>query len=112
MWAAAPEDGLVWRIEPGGHPPARTIVSVGRGVVALAFGEGALWAANYADGTIARIDPATNEVTRTADAWQSPGDRRRRGVGVGQRRGGDDRRSALDLRLWAASSRAGKAQTC
>ena len=38
---------------------------MGRGVVALAFGEGALWAANYADGTIARIDPATNEVTPT-----------------------------------------------
>ena len=64
MWAAAPEEGVVWRIEPGAEPVARTIeVSVGRGVVALAFGEGALWAANYADGTIARIDPA-NEVTR------------------------------------------------
>jgi len=66
VWASAPEEGVVWRIEPGAEPVARTIeVSVGRGVVAIAFGEGALWAANYADGTIARIDPATNEVTRT-----------------------------------------------
>jgi DNA-binding SARP family transcriptional activator/streptogramin lyase/ABC-type branched-subunit amino acid transport system substrate-binding protein len=66
VWTSAPEEGVVWRIEPGAQPVARTIeVSVGRGVVAVAFGEGALWAANYADGTIARIDPATNEVTRT-----------------------------------------------
>ena len=66
VWAAAPEEGVVWRIEPGAEPVARTIeVSVGRGVVALAFGEGALWAANYADGSVARIDPATNEVTRS-----------------------------------------------
>jgi len=64
VWASAPEEGVVWRIEPGAQPVSRTI-AVGRGVVALAFGEGALWAANYADGTIARIDPATNEVTRT-----------------------------------------------
>ena len=66
--------GSVWAAAPGGRrledrarrqPVARTI-AVGRGVVALAFGEGALWAANYADGTVARIDPATNEVTRRA----------------------------------------------
>jgi len=61
VWASAPDEGVVWRIEPDGL--TRTI-AVGRGVVALAFGEGALWAANFADGTIARIDPATNEVTR------------------------------------------------
>jgi DNA-binding SARP family transcriptional activator/ABC-type branched-subunit amino acid transport system substrate-binding protein/streptogramin lyase len=60
VWASAPDEGVVWRIEPDGL--ANTI-AVGRGVVAVAFGEGALWAANYADGTIARIDPATNEVT-------------------------------------------------
>jgi DNA-binding SARP family transcriptional activator/ABC-type branched-subunit amino acid transport system substrate-binding protein/streptogramin lyase len=61
VWASAPDEGVVWRIQPDGL--AKTI-AVGRGVIALAFGEGALWAANYADGTIARIDPATNEVTR------------------------------------------------
>ena len=60
MWASAPDEGVVWRIEPGGQ---RVPIAVGTGVIAVAFGEGALWAANYADGTIARIDPATNEVT-------------------------------------------------
>jgi branched-chain amino acid transport system substrate-binding protein len=60
VWAAAYQEGVVWRIEPDGV--AKTI-SVGRGVAALAFGEGALWAANFADGTITRIDPATNDVT-------------------------------------------------
>ena len=56
------------RASSGGSSPAPSLASTiesrwGEGVVALAFGEGALWAANYADGTIARIDPATNEVT-------------------------------------------------
>ena len=60
VWAAAPDEGVVWRIEPGGQ---RVPIPVGPGVMAVAFGEGALWAANYADGTIARIDPATNKVT-------------------------------------------------
>jgi DNA-binding SARP family transcriptional activator/class 3 adenylate cyclase/ABC-type branched-subunit amino acid transport system substrate-binding protein/streptogramin lyase len=66
VWASAPDEGVVWRIEPGGQ---RVPIPVRPGVMAVAFGEGALWAANYADGTIARIDPATNKVT----AIQMPG---------------------------------------
>jgi DNA-binding SARP family transcriptional activator/ABC-type branched-subunit amino acid transport system substrate-binding protein/streptogramin lyase len=62
VWASAPDEGVVWRIEPDAHPVP---IPVGLGVFALAFGEGALWAANYADGTVARIDPTTNEVTRS-----------------------------------------------
>ena len=29
----------------------------------VAFGEGAVWTGNYVDGTVARIDPGTNDVT-------------------------------------------------
>jgi branched-chain amino acid transport system substrate-binding protein len=61
VWASAPDDGVVWRIEPGPDPIARTI-SVGRGATSISFAEGVLWVANTLDGTVLRIDPATNEV--------------------------------------------------
>ncbi len=64
MWASAEGDGLVWRIEPGPSPITRTI-DVGVGVTFLAFGAGAVWAANYIDGTVARIDARTNDVEAT-----------------------------------------------
>ena len=51
----------VWRIEPGPQPESRSI-DVGAGVTYVAFGDGAVWAANYVDGTVSRIDPRTNEV--------------------------------------------------
>ena len=54
----------MWRIEPGPSPVARTI-DVGVGVTYVAYGAGAVWAANYVDGTVSRIDPRTNEVTAT-----------------------------------------------
>ena len=64
VWATAEEEGLVWRIEPGPDPVARTI-EVGAGVTYIAFGAGAVWTANYIDGMVSRIDPDTNKVTAT-----------------------------------------------
>ena len=64
VWASAEGDGLVWRIEPGPSPITRTI-DVGVGVTFLAYDAGALWAANYSDGTVARIDVRTNDVEAT-----------------------------------------------
>ena len=61
MWATAEGDGLVWRIDPGPDPITRTI-DVGVGVTFLAYGDGAIWAANYSDGTVSRIDVETSEV--------------------------------------------------
>ena len=46
----------------GPRPLTRTI-EVGAGVQYVAFGDGVVWAANWNDGTVARIDPATNAVT-------------------------------------------------
>ena len=65
VWAAANEEGVIWRIDPSrtfrGTPVTRTI-DVGIGVTFVAFGEGSVWTGNYVDGTVARIDPATNMV--------------------------------------------------
>ena len=61
VWAAANEEGVIWRIKPGRNPVTRTI-DVGTGVTFVAFGEGSVWAGNYVDGTVSRIDPATNRV--------------------------------------------------
>jgi ABC-type branched-subunit amino acid transport system substrate-binding protein len=65
VWAAADQEGVVWRIIPERSPVTRTI-DVGRGVTFVTFGEGALWTGNYVDGTVARVDPHTNEVTARA----------------------------------------------
>jgi ABC-type branched-subunit amino acid transport system substrate-binding protein len=62
VWAAANDEGVVWRIDPQRPPILRTI-DVGKGVSFVAFGEGAVWTGNYVDGTVARIDPRTNTVS-------------------------------------------------
>jgi branched-chain amino acid transport system substrate-binding protein len=64
VWASAPDDGVVWRIEPRAQPLTRTI-SVGKGPATISFADGALWVGNVLDGTVSRIDPATNAVTET-----------------------------------------------
>ena len=64
VWASAEGDGLVWRIEPGRSPITRTI-DVGVGVTFLAYDAGAIWTANYNDGTVSRIDVKTNDVEAT-----------------------------------------------
>jgi len=64
VWAADPDDGTVWRIEPGSRPTTRTI-SVGFGITFVAYADRALWAANFIQGSVSRIDPRTNTVTST-----------------------------------------------
>ena len=46
-----------------GVPRSSRTIEVGAGVGFVSFGEGAVWAANYVDGVVSRIDPRTNEVT-------------------------------------------------
>jgi branched-chain amino acid transport system substrate-binding protein len=64
VWASAPDDGVVWRIEPGRKPVTRTI-PVGTGAATISFANGVLWVANFLDDTVSRIDPAKNAVTQT-----------------------------------------------
>ena len=49
---------------PGRDPVSRSI-DVGVGVDFLAFDAGAIWTANYSDGTVSRIDSSTNAVEAT-----------------------------------------------
>ncbi len=57
------------RSEPVTPPSAAGTVTAtipfGSGLRAIAWGEGAVWVASVEDGTITRIDPATNQVAAT-----------------------------------------------
>jgi ABC-type branched-subunit amino acid transport system substrate-binding protein/DNA-binding beta-propeller fold protein YncE len=61
VWAAAENEGLLWRIEPG--TKFTRSIDVGKGASLVAFGEGAAWTGNYVDGAVSRIDPGTNTVS-------------------------------------------------
>ena len=61
VWATAEADGVVWRIDPGRPPLLRTF-EVGVGARFLSFGAGAIWTANYIDGTVSHIDVETGDV--------------------------------------------------
>src|SRR6266508_494878 len=71
VWASAPDDGVVWRIEPRPKPITRT-VEVGRGATSTSFADGALWVANTLEGTVLGIDPATNSVTGATPSAGTP----------------------------------------
>jgi branched-chain amino acid transport system substrate-binding protein len=62
VWATDLETGLLWRVEPGEDPSARTI-DIGSGATAVAFGAGAVWVTNFVSDEVVRVDPDTNEVT-------------------------------------------------
>jgi YVTN family beta-propeller protein len=70
VWVTSPQDGLLWRIQPGPHPIPRPI-EVGVGITYVAYGDGAVWVANYNNGTVSRIDPRTNDVTARVDVGAS-----------------------------------------
>jgi ABC-type branched-subunit amino acid transport system substrate-binding protein/streptogramin lyase len=61
VWATAEADGVVWRIDPGRPPLLRTF-EVGVGARFISFGAGAIWTANYIDGTVSHIDVETGDV--------------------------------------------------
>ena len=77
-WVANAGAGIVERLDPvsvpssGGQPVTTTVVSgtvgssinVGRGVDAVAVGDGRLWAANPLTGTVTEIDPARGRIIR------------------------------------------------
>jgi ABC-type branched-subunit amino acid transport system substrate-binding protein/streptogramin lyase len=62
VWATSPQDGLLWRIDAAGPRPIARSIDVGA-VNYVAFGDGAVWTADYVSGTASRIDPRTNAVT-------------------------------------------------
>lgn len=65
-WVTGFEADIVSFIDPG--TMRATTVSVGRGPIGVAVGEGSIWVANSLDGSVSRIDPASNAVTSIAVA--------------------------------------------
>jgi DNA-binding beta-propeller fold protein YncE len=47
-------------------------ISVGESPVAVAVGEGSVWAANAGDRSVARIDPRGNDVVKTIAVEHRP----------------------------------------
>lgn len=73
--------GVAWRVLPiGGPEPTATglprhvqaAIRVGKAPGAVAVAEGSVWVANSGDGTVSRIDPATNQVTATIGVGGRP----------------------------------------
>jgi branched-chain amino acid transport system substrate-binding protein len=62
VWATDLQEGLLWRIDPGPDPIARSI-EVGFGVTAVAYGRGAVWVTNFVRDELVRVDAQTNKVT-------------------------------------------------
>jgi YVTN family beta-propeller protein len=48
------------------------VIPVGRRPAAIAFGEGAIWVANYLSNSVSRIDPSTNKVVATISLDSNP----------------------------------------
>jgi YVTN family beta-propeller protein len=71
IWATAPRDGTLWRIDPGPPPILRTI-DVGGGADSVTVGGGYVWVANSLAGTLSRIDPRTNRVDLTIPVGNTP----------------------------------------
>ena len=79
VWAAAPYDGTVWRVDTKPRLVQRTI-DVGVGVSDVAYGMGSVWAVNSLRGTVTRINPRTNRLTKTVTLGNTP---RQISVGAG-----------------------------
>ena len=111
VWVTDDPQGLLWRIDVGRSPTARSI-DVGVGAFYVAYGAGAVWVGNFVTGTVSRVDPRTNRVTARVPvgAVQSlaVGERRR----LGQHRGRDPRAGRCRRRRAARSTRAAARRTC
>ena len=91
VWTTAPAEGLLWRVTDRG---ARSI-DVGAGALGVAVAGGAVWVANATQGTVTKVDPRRDRVTRGPAARQRAARcRGRRLPAVGDRRGGGRRAGA------------------
>jgi YVTN family beta-propeller protein len=89
VWVASaafdPPRLLIWRIDPQTLRVTQTI-SIGEpdsflATVDVAAGAGAIWATNYKEGTLVRIDPASGAVVATVHVGRHP-----RGIAIGGNR--------------------------
>ena len=71
VWATAPYDGVLWRVDPQPRLLQRTI-PVGIGASAVTVGGGAVWVLNALRGTVAKVDPRSNRVIATIALGGTP----------------------------------------
>jgi YVTN family beta-propeller protein len=69
VWAAASE---VVRLRLAAAPAPSQSVKVGSQPVTVTAGAGYVWVSNYGDGTVSRINPATNRVVKIIPLNESP----------------------------------------
>ena len=65
-------DDTVDRIDSTTTSTASRTIDVGDRPTGIAYGAGAVWVANRGDGSISRIDPATNDVTDVIPVGGAP----------------------------------------
>jgi DNA-binding beta-propeller fold protein YncE len=65
--------GRLWRIDAASGR-VTGVTRVGRLPVGVAVGHGAVWVANYSDGTVSRIDPESQEVVATIKVRRGAGE--------------------------------------
>jgi YVTN family beta-propeller protein len=71
LWATAPEENAVFRVEPSGRVTDRVPLLVEPGEIAV--GGGSVWVTATVGDTITRIDESTDEVTQTLQLGAQPG---------------------------------------
>jgi DNA-binding SARP family transcriptional activator/streptogramin lyase len=64
-------DGRLWRVDTD-TGRVRSIVRLGRPVFGLAVGAGSVWVAGHDDGTVQRVDPASERVVATVETGFFP----------------------------------------
>jgi DNA-binding SARP family transcriptional activator/ABC-type transport system substrate-binding protein len=62
VWLSIATDGTVWKISEDGSPVSSP--ETGAGASDLTYADNALWVSNRGAGTVARVDPVTDEVRR------------------------------------------------
>jgi len=72
VWVADAR-GRLWSIDPDTATVIQTI-TVGRGPVGLFAGDGAVWLANSADGTVLRVDPVSGQIVGVFTVGHAPTD--------------------------------------
>lgn len=62
--------------EGNGESPPEVVatIDVGAGPAGVAVGAGAVWVSNYAEGSVSRVDPGSNEVVETIQVGEVGGD--------------------------------------
>jgi virginiamycin B lyase len=74
VWVGNLQDRTVTRISVSQRSPAKTITLEDRTPTGLAFGAGAVWVAHGPRGHLSRVDPRSNQLTKTI-AVANPGSR-------------------------------------